>query len=157
MAVRPKEQLTNHPNHTNPGFFDRVGVHATHNHEHDCLENSILYRGCTQTPWLTIILCSQSSIDPMEYLYTLSGCTLGYHYGFSMASSSLQRTRWGFIRGVTPGPPRAPCCTVWFLGEFTPLPTHSQPGRSIESPLYPLHQLVCQTSLCHILCQTVPI
>jgi hypothetical protein len=27
-----------------------------------------------------IILSSQASIDPMEYLYILSGCALGYHY-----------------------------------------------------------------------------
>jgi hypothetical protein len=27
-----------------------------------------------------IILGSQAPIDPMEYLYTLSGCALGYHY-----------------------------------------------------------------------------
>jgi hypothetical protein len=66
----------------------------------------------------------------MEYLYTLLGCQ----------SRS----------------PRAPTCTVWFSGESTPLPTHSHPDRSIESPLYPLHRLVRQTSLYHILCQAVP-
>jgi hypothetical protein len=27
-----------------------------------------------------IILCSQSPTDSTEYLYTLSGCVLGYHY-----------------------------------------------------------------------------
>jgi hypothetical protein len=27
-----------------------------------------------------IILCSQAPVDPMEYLYTLPGCVLGYHY-----------------------------------------------------------------------------
>jgi hypothetical protein len=45
---------------------------------------------------------------------------------------------------------------MWFLGESTPLPNHSQPDRSVESPLYSLHQLVHQTSLYHILRQTVP-
>jgi hypothetical protein len=35
--------------------------------------------------------------------------------------------------------------------------THSfQVGGSVESPLHPLHQLVCQTSLYHILHQAVP-
>jgi hypothetical protein len=27
-----------------------------------------------------IILGSQAPVDPTEYLYTLLGCTLGYHY-----------------------------------------------------------------------------
>jgi hypothetical protein len=27
-----------------------------------------------------IILGSQAPVDPMEYLYTLPGCVLGYHY-----------------------------------------------------------------------------
>jgi hypothetical protein len=52
---------------------------------------------------------------------------------------------------------KGPSCAVWFLEESTLLPTHSQPDRSIESPLYPLHLLVCQTSLYHILRQTVSI
>jgi hypothetical protein len=46
---------------------------------------------------------------------------------------------------------------MWFSGESTPLPTRSQSGGSVESPLYPLHRLVCQTSLYHILRQVVPI
>jgi transposase InsO family protein len=28
---------------------------------------------------------------------------------------------------------KAPSCTMWFLGQSTPLSTHSQPGRSQES------------------------
>jgi hypothetical protein len=27
-----------------------------------------------------IILGNQAPVDPMEYLYTLPGCALGYHY-----------------------------------------------------------------------------
>jgi hypothetical protein len=46
---------------------------------------------------------------------------------------------------------RAPSCDVWFSGESTPLPTIFQLDGSIESPLYPLHQLVRQTSICQIL------
>jgi hypothetical protein len=34
---------------------------------------------------------------------------------------------------------------MWFPGESTPLPTRSQPGGSVESPLYSVHRLVCQT------------
>jgi hypothetical protein len=29
-----------------------------------------------------IILGSQASVDPTEYLYTLPGCALGHHYAF---------------------------------------------------------------------------
>jgi hypothetical protein len=53
--------------------------------------------------------------------------------------------------------PRSPSCVVWFSGQSTPLPTHSQPDGSVKSPLYPLHRLVHQTSFYHVLCQVIPI
>jgi hypothetical protein len=46
---------------------------------------------------------------------------------------------------------------MWFSGESTPLPTHSQPDRSQESPLNPHRRLVRQTRFYHILHQVVPI
>jgi hypothetical protein len=61
-----------------------------------------------------------------------------------------------FHRRCQSRPQRAPSCAVWFSSESTHLPTHSQPDRSVESPLYLLHRLVHQTSLYHILCQAVP-
>jgi hypothetical protein len=75
-------RLTNsqHSNHTNPGYSNRVRVHAAHDCEHGCHDSSTFYRGCTHFPWVVIILGSQVSIDPMEYLYKLLGCVLGYHY-----------------------------------------------------------------------------
>jgi hypothetical protein len=60
-TVRPKEQLTNHPNIPtipNPGYSNRVRIHAAHNHEHGYHDSSTLYRGCTHSPWVTIILGS---------------------------------------------------------------------------------------------------
>jgi hypothetical protein len=53
--------------------------------------------------------------------------------------------------------PRAPSCVMWFSGESTPLPTHSQPDGSHESPHNPHNRLVRQTRFCHILHQAVPI
>jgi hypothetical protein len=75
-------RLTNsqHLNHTNPGYSNRVRVHAAHDHEHDCRDNFTLYRGCTHSPWVAIILGSQAPVDPMEYLYTLLRCAPGHHY-----------------------------------------------------------------------------
>jgi hypothetical protein len=53
--------------------------------------------------------------------------------------------------------PRAPSCTVWFSGESTPLPTHSQPDGFQESPLNLHHRVIRQTRFYHILHQVVPI
>jgi hypothetical protein len=82
VAIRSKDQLTNsqHPNHFNPGFSNHVRIHAAHICEHGCHDSFTLYRGCTHSPWVTIILGSQALIDSIEYLYTLLGCALGYHY-----------------------------------------------------------------------------
>jgi hypothetical protein len=51
----------------------------------------------------------------------------------------------------------APSCAMWFSGESTPLPTHSQPDGSEEGPLNPHHRLIRQTRFYHILDQAVPI
>jgi hypothetical protein len=53
--------------------------------------------------------------------------------------------------------PRTPSCAMWFSGESTPLPTHSQLDRSQEIPLNPHRRLVRQTRFYHILHQVVPI
>jgi hypothetical protein len=39
-------------------FSNRVSMHAAHNCEHDCHDSSTLCRGCTHSPWVTIILGS---------------------------------------------------------------------------------------------------
>jgi hypothetical protein len=100
-----------------------------------------------------IILGSQVPIDPMEYLYTLPACALGHHYKtfqwFALVCSVPTEVSWEVSVQITKGP----SCAMWLSGESTPLPTRSQPDRSIGSPLYPLHRLVRQTSLYHILCQ----
>jgi hypothetical protein len=78
------------------------------------------------------------SLDyPTKYLYTLPGCALGHHY---------KAFHWLPLVQITKGP----SCTIWYLGESTPLPTHSQPDRSTKSQLYPIHRLVRKTSLYHI-------
>jgi hypothetical protein len=55
-------------------------VHAAHDREYDYHDSSTLYRGCTHSLCVVIILGSQVLIDPTEYFYTLLGCALGYHY-----------------------------------------------------------------------------
>jgi hypothetical protein len=83
VTVRPKQQLGNHPNIStipNAGYSNRVRIHATHNREHDCNDSSTLCRGCTHSIWVTIILGSQASVYPTEYLYTFSESAVGYHY-----------------------------------------------------------------------------
>jgi hypothetical protein len=52
---------------------------------------------------------------------------------------------------------KGPSCTVSVSGESTPLPTHSQPDGSQESPLNLHHRLLRQTRFYHILHQAVPI
>jgi hypothetical protein len=47
-----------HSNHTNPGYSNRVRVHAAHDNEHSCHDSSTLCRGCTHSPWVMIILDS---------------------------------------------------------------------------------------------------
>jgi hypothetical protein len=153
------------PNQTKPilGSSNRVRVHAAHDREHGCHESFILYRGCTHFPWVVISspvfgwLTSpfrHTGQAQSHFLWCKARRSL---QDFLMASSSLQCTRWGFTGGVSPEPPRAPSCAVWFSGESTPLPTRSQLGEYVESPLYPLHRLVRQTSIYHILCQVVSI
>jgi hypothetical protein len=57
-----------------------VRVHAALDHEHDYHDSFTLCRGGTHSPCVMIILGSQAPVDPTEYLYTLLGCALGYHY-----------------------------------------------------------------------------
>jgi hypothetical protein len=75
-------RLTNHPNiPTIPiqvtlivwGSMPLITMSMTH-------DSSTLYRRCTHSPWVTIILGIKAPVDPTEYLYTLLWCALGYHY-----------------------------------------------------------------------------
>jgi hypothetical protein len=90
-------------------------------------------------------------------LHTSRVCAKISLQGCSMVSPSLQCTRWGFTGGVSPDHQRPPSCAMWFSGESTPLPTHSHPDGSQESPLNPHHRLIRQTRFYHILHQAVPI
>jgi hypothetical protein len=74
------DQPSQHLTHNHLGYSNLVRIHAAHNREHDCHDSSTLCSGCTHSPWVTIILDSQASVDPMEYLYTLLRCALGHHY-----------------------------------------------------------------------------
>jgi hypothetical protein len=74
---------TTQPRHNqNPSQVstNHVRVHATHNHEHDYYNSCTLYRGCTRSPWVPIILGSWIPIVWMKYPYTLPRCALGNHY-----------------------------------------------------------------------------
>jgi hypothetical protein len=75
----------------------------------------------------------------MEYLYTLPGCALGHHYKvfkcLPLVCSVPSEVSPEVLVQITKGP----SCAMWFVGESTPLPTHSQPDGFVESPLYPLH------------------
>jgi hypothetical protein len=57
-----------------------VRVHAAQDREHDCYNCFTVCRGCTRSPWVTIILGSRILIVRMEYPYTLLRCTLENHY-----------------------------------------------------------------------------
>jgi hypothetical protein len=73
-----------------------VRVHAVHNRELDCHDSFTLGRGCTHSPRVVIILGSQAPVDPMEYLDTLLGCALGYHYK-AFQWLNLVCSAWGCI------------------------------------------------------------
>jgi hypothetical protein len=103
-----------------------------------------------------IILGSQAPVDPMEYLYKIIGCELGHHYKAFQWLNLGCRAPAEVSLEVSVQTTKCPSCAMLFSGESTPLPTRSQPDGYIESPLYPLHQLVRQTSLYHILRQAVP-
>jgi hypothetical protein len=56
--------LMNKTNHAwlyqpNPGSTNHVRVHAAHDCEHGCYNSFTLYRGCTCSPWVAIILGSR--------------------------------------------------------------------------------------------------
>jgi hypothetical protein len=83
LPQSPQRQFNlknNWPTIPNPDYSNHVRIHVAHNREHDCHDSSTLCRGCTHSPWVTIILGSQVPVGLMEYLYTLLGCALGYHY-----------------------------------------------------------------------------
>jgi hypothetical protein len=130
-----------------------VRVQAAHDHEHGCHDSSTLCKGCTHSPWVTIILCSQAPIDSMECFYTILVCALGYHYkAFQYLLLICTHSLRFHQRCQQSSSPRTPSCVVWFSRESI----RSQPDGSVQSPLYPLHQLVCQTSLYHILHRSYP-
>jgi hypothetical protein len=60
------DQPSQHSNYTNPGYSNRMRIHAAHNSEQGCHDSSTTCRHCTQSPWVTIILGSQAPVDPME-------------------------------------------------------------------------------------------
>jgi hypothetical protein len=134
VIVQPKrttDQPTQHPNHTNTGYSNHARIHAAHNCEHDYHDSSTLCKGCTHSPWVMIILGSQASIDPTEYLYTLLVCALGYHY---MAFQWLLLICSAHAE-VSPklsvhnhqGPPLAPCGSQESLLLYPLIPNQADP------------------------------
>jgi hypothetical protein len=63
-----------------PGYTNHVRVHADHDYEHGCQDSFTLYKCCTRSPWVTIILCSRIPVVRMECPYTLLRCALENHY-----------------------------------------------------------------------------
>jgi hypothetical protein len=112
-------------------------VHIPHELRSSLIARYPLYR---RVPLHTSRVCARTS---------LQGC--------SMVFPSLQHTCRGFTRGVCPDHQVPPSFAMWFSGESTPLPTHSQPDRSQGSPLNPHCRLIRQTRFYHILHQIVPI
>jgi hypothetical protein len=104
-----------------------------------------------------IILDSPDTHCTDEYPYTLSGCALGHNYKviqwFPLVCSVLTEVSPEVSLQITKGL----LLRRGVLTESTPLPTHSQPDRSQESPLNPHHRLVRQTRFYYILHQVVPI
>jgi hypothetical protein len=139
------------------GSTNHVRVHATHDHEHDWYNTFTLSVEVVHIPHE-----SWSSLLDKYPLYRRAPL----HTSRMCAKTSLQCCQWfplacSVLTEVSPEVSvqitTAPSCTVWFLGESTPLPTHSQWGGSQESPLNPHHRLVCRTRFYHILNQVVPI
>jgi hypothetical protein len=69
LNQNPSQVSTNH-----------VWVYAAYNREHDYYNSFTLCRGCTRSPWVTIILDSRIPVVQTEYPYTLLRCALGNHY-----------------------------------------------------------------------------
>jgi hypothetical protein len=70
-------------------------------------------------------------------LHTSGVCTKTSLQGCSMVSLSLQRTRWGFTRGVSPdhhGPPLTSCCS-----QESPLPYPLIPNQADPKRLHSIH------------------
>jgi hypothetical protein len=98
-----------------------------------------------------IILGSQAPIDPMEYLYTLLGCALGYHYKAFQWLHLVCSVPAEISLEVSVQTTKGPLLRRVVLRRVHSL-THSFPTRRIAGASPNLHhQLVCQTSLYHIL------
>jgi hypothetical protein len=61
-----------------------------------------------------IILGSQAPIDPMEYLYTLLGCALGYHYKALEWLNIVCSAPTEVSPDVSVQTTKGPSCVVWF-------------------------------------------
>jgi hypothetical protein len=82
---------------------------------------------------------------------------LGHHYKVVQWFSLVCRVPAELSPEVSVQITKGPLLHHWFTRESTPLPTHSQPDGSQESPLNPHHQLIRQTRFYHILHQAVSI
>jgi hypothetical protein len=168
---QPKET---HFNKTQPRLYqnpsqvstNRVRVHAAHNHEHGCYNSFTLYRGCTHSPWVMIILGSRIPIVRMEYPYTLPRCALGNHYKafqwFPLAyniPSKVSLPVWASH------PPRSPllCLRVPAIAAL-PIPSHYSAittslniSAVLPSQLPRTAGWYAKTRFYHILRQVIPI
>jgi hypothetical protein len=95
-----------------------------------------------------IVLESQTPIDPTEYLYTLLGSMLGYHYKdfhwLNLVCSVPAEVSPEVSVQTTKGPPLAPCGSQECPLPYPLIPNHTNPMSLIKSappvgmPNYPL-------------------
>jgi hypothetical protein len=98
-----------------------------------------------------MVIGSQTPVDPMEYLYTLLGCALGYQYKdfywLNLVCSTPTEVSSKVLVQITKGP-LLHRVVLRRVHSFT----HSFPTIGIQSAsLNSQHWLVRQTSLYHIL------
>jgi hypothetical protein len=76
-SIQPNPRLNHYPSQVST---NHLRVHAAHDREHGCYNSFTLYRVCTCSPWVTIILEKLNTHCTDEHPYTLSRCVLGNHY-----------------------------------------------------------------------------
>jgi hypothetical protein len=76
-SIQPNPRLNHHPSQVST---NHVRVHAAHDRERDCYNSFTLYRGCTRSPWVRIILEKPNTHCTNEHPYTFPRCVLGNHY-----------------------------------------------------------------------------
>jgi hypothetical protein len=76
-SIQPNPRFNHYPSQVST---NHLRVHAAHDREHGCYNSFTLYRGCTRSRWVTIILEKLNTRCTDEHPYTLPRCVLGNHY-----------------------------------------------------------------------------